>query len=634
MAKCAARRAGVTRVADITAFAIPGIPVFQATRPATRSLSVSQGKGLTATAAIIGALLEACELWTAENLPEPAVRRSLVALDESDIAAWSGSRDALAVDLDRETPRAWVQGEDLCTGRACAIPWDLLSLNCAADLFEYPRTSVGLACGNTRTEAIVSGLGEVLEHHSAAQFERLAPHEKLAGQIALATIDDPLIRSLLGRIEGAGFTVRAWSMASVGGYPAIKCGLLRTDLGLDDLAPVGGSGCHPSARVAFLRALLEAVQTRAGIVAGARDDLTPQEYDSGGKREVAMVFGSLAFGDGLLDWQAVPTADCHTSEHCVDFLLEKVCEQNSAPVTVFDHEPPWPGLHLSHVLAPGLLGPSRSRPRRRQAAGLPQVPITAIFAKSRPVGHAIRPVATSCRRLLFAGPSIAGLTIPPGVELHPPAQCGDFAALLDDPPQVVGLVDGYFRIAPTVWHKEILSLLARGTRVIGGASLGALRAAELEAFGMEGVGAIFHAYRSGLLVRDDAVMLVHAPAELGFTPLSVPLVDAEHALSLVELPAPARRMMQRIVRRAPYETRTWPDCLQQYRERTGQPFPLSIEALEAAPSLKQRDAALVIDALASHAPGSRIDPIEAPPLTSHYRALLARTARASAAPPA
>ena len=61
-----------------------------------------------------------------------------------------------------------------------------------------------------------------------------------------------------------------------------------------------------------------------------------------------------------------------------------------------------------------------------------------------------------------------------------------------------------------------MHLLARGTRVIGGASLGALRAVELERFGMAGIGGIFHAYRSGAMVRDDAVMLVHAPAELGY----------------------------------------------------------------------------------------------------------------------
>jgi hypothetical protein len=235
--------------------------------------------------------------------------------------------------------------------------------------------------------------------------------------------------------------------------------------------------------------------------------------------------------------------------------------------------------------------------------------------------------------VLFGGPSVTGLAIPESIEVRPPARCGDLAALLDDPPVAVGLVDGVFRLAPTVWHKEVMGLLALGTRVIGGASLGALRAVELERFGMEGVGAIFDCYRSGLLVRDDAVMLVHAPAELGYAPLSLPLVDAEFTLTRADLPTAVRRTMQRIVRQAPYETRNWRECRAEYRRRTGEEFPLSTEMLVAAPSLKRMDAALVIDALAAASDGRAASACPPPPLTSYYRRLLARSAPAFAKGP-
>lgn len=620
----AAGPAGITRVSDITGFGVCGIPVFQATRPASRSLSVSQGKGLTATAAIVGALLEASELWSAERLAQPEARRSLAELPESDIATWSGPRDELAIDLDRALARSWLQGEDLLSGRDCAVPWDLLSLDHTMDMLEYPATSMGLACGNNRTEALVSGIAELLEHHSQALFDRLTPRQRLNRQIALATIDDPLIQRLLRRIEAAGFLVKSWSMANEAGFPAILCGLLRSDLCLDAIAPAGGSGCHPSARVAFVRALLEAVQSRAGLVAGARDDVTADEYGTGAQREAATVFGSLAFGDGTLDWRSVPTADCPTSEHCLDFLVTKVQQLSSLPVIAFDHAPPSPGLHLAHVIAPGLLNRERGLHQSAREPAAATAPYLNLHSDASP----------DPRRLLFAGPSIVGLAIPDGIEVRPPARCGDLAALLDNPPTAVGLVDGVFKLAPTVWHKEIMSLLARGTRVIGGASLGAMRAAELERFGMEGVGAIFHGYRSGLLVRDDAVMLVHAPAELSYAPLSVPLVDAEYALLLADLPARALRIMQRIVRRAPFETRSWRDCLAEYRTRTGEAFLLSAEALEAVPSLKQLDAKRVIEALAAESESDPATDRTMPPLTGHYRALLARTAPAFVAGPA
>lgn len=610
LARSAAVRAGVTRVSDITAFAVPGIPVFQATRPEARSLTVSQGKGLTPTAAIVGALLETVEFHAAEGLAASDHRRALAELAERDIAIWSGERDVLAIDLDRTLPRAWLPGTDLFSGEAWPVPWDMLSLDFTRPRLDYPATSNGLACGNDRTEALVSSVAELLEHHCKAQFDRLAPRDKRAAQIALATIGDPLIRRLMGRIERAGFDLRAWSMGNEIGLAAIQVTMFEAGSGFDDTSPVSGNGCHADARVAFLRAMLEAVQTRAGLVAGARDDLTADEYATARERTAAVFLGALAYGDGPLDWRVVPTADCASSERCLDFLLGRVQRVTSLPVIAYDHEPPYPGLHLAHVLAPGLMDLAR-RPER-----IAREPAPPACAAMRSGGR------SGPRKVLFGGPSIAGLAIPDRIELRPPARCGDLAALIDDPPEAVALVDGIFKVAPTVWHKEILSLLALGTRVIGGASLGALRAAELERFGMEGVGAIFHAYRGGTLVRDDAVMLIHAPVELGYPPLSLPLVDAEHALSGAAIPPHALRTMQRILRTTPFEARTWRRCLAEYSARTGEPFPLSLETLEAAPSLKRLDARLVVDALAADRASDRSPRCPAPPVTGHYRRLL------------
>jgi hypothetical protein len=126
-------------------------------------------------------------------------------------------------------------------------------------------------------------------------------------------------------------------------------------------------------------------------------------------------------------------------------------------------------------------------------------------------------------------------------------------------------------------------------------------------------------------------MLAHAPAELGYAALSIALVDAEFALQRAELPPRARRIMQRIVRRASFETRNWRDCLAEYRTRTGEEFPEPVEALAAAPSLKRLDAELVIEALARAQPSVQRWPM--PPLTDDFRVLLARTAPAFAASP-
>ena len=127
----------------------------------------------------------------------------------------------------------------------------------------------------------------------------------------------------------------------------------------------------------------------------------------------------------------------------------------------------------------------------------------------------------------------------PGANVWGPARQGDvFHAVRDHGARVIGLIDGAFLDVPAVWHREILWALKSGVRVFGAASMGALRAAELHSFGMQGVGTIFEAYRSGVLPGwaetfedDDEVAVVHAPKELGYRPLSDAMVDIRFTLA-------------------------------------------------------------------------------------------------------
>lgn len=128
---------------------------------------------------------------------------------------------------------------------------------------------------------------------------------------------------------------------------------------------------------------------------------------------------------------------------------------------------------------------------------------------------------------VFAGPSL-----PPEdrsedarIRFLPPVAQGDLLPLIEDGVRVIGIVDGYFEAVPSVLHKEILYALSRGIAVVGGASMGALRAAELAPFGMVGAGAIFEDYRSGRIDADDEVAVLHGPAETGYLALSDAMVD-------------------------------------------------------------------------------------------------------------
>ncbi|MBD8700589.1 hypothetical protein IFT54_12235 [Sphingomonas sp. CFBP 13714] len=170
--------------------------------------------------------------------------------------------------------------------------------------------------------------------------------------------------------------------------------------------------------------------------------------------------------------------------------------------------------------------------------------------------------------IVFAGPSVAGLPLESVVRL-PPASAGDMLALADGQPRVVALIDGVFDAQAAVQHKEILELMARGFRVLGSSSMGALRAAELHHFGMEGVGAVFTAYRSGRITADDEVALLHAPGELEYRALTEPLVDMRATLAAsvraAILSAPAARIIREHARGCFWRERTWTAILRDCR---------------------------------------------------------------------
>ena len=116
------------------------------------------------------------------------------------------------------------------------------------------------------------------------------------------------------------------------------------------------------------------------------------------------------------------------------------------------------------------------------------------------------------------------------VDYLPPAGRGDFYRAALDRPMAIGLIDGYFAHTPSVWHKEILWAMSRGIHVFGSASMGALRAAELESFGMEGVGWIFEAFRDGRLSDDDEVAILHGPEDADHVPLTEAMVNIRRTL--------------------------------------------------------------------------------------------------------
>lgn len=133
------------------------------------------------------------------------------------------------------------------------------------------------------------------------------------------------------------------------------------------------------------------------------------------------------------------------------------------------------------------------------------------------------------KAVVFLGPSLsldeARAILPDAVYLPPARQADLLSAVGIHRPDTIGLIDGEFGQAQSVWHKEILFALDRGVAVYGASSMGALRAAETAEFGTRGVGRIFAMYASGELTDDDEVALVHGLADGGYRKGSEPMVN-------------------------------------------------------------------------------------------------------------
>jgi ribosomal protein S12 methylthiotransferase accessory factor len=343
---------GVTRLADVTGLDLVGIPVWLAVRPASKTLSVSQGKGTTAMQAKVSAAMEATELWHAENLAgdvEAVPARALGARpyrwDELSLA-----RPTLVHD---DLPLGWLIGTGLVTGTSIPVPLDCVRLDDSyAPQWTPPlfnATSTGLAGGNTVTEASVHALCEVIERDAAASLHGLPPTRWHA--VDLASIDDDTCRGLVDRFVAAGMRLRVYADTGRVGVPFVEVRVRA------ETAPTAfaGTGCHPDPTMALARALTEAAQSRLTFISGSRDDDVRPYRSSAAWTPLAPILPPVA---PTVDWAAMTDQSTST----LDGDLARLADLTTAatgrePIRMVLPSPV--GVPVVKVIAPGLHDCSR-----------------------------------------------------------------------------------------------------------------------------------------------------------------------------------------------------------------------------------------------------------------------------------
>ncbi len=197
--------------------------------------------------------------------------------------------------------------------------------------------------------------------------------------------------------------------------------------------------------------------------------------------------------------------------------------------------------------------------------------------------------------VVFLGPSLPlrdAEQILPATYL-PPARRGDIPLAVRQGARVICLIDGVFFQDCSVGHREILAAIENKVRMIGSSSMGALRAAELDTLGMEGIGEVYHLYKNGDVESDDEVALIFDP-ESG-TALSVPLVNIRYILKLAAeqgiITGEQKEHLFRTAQLLYFPERTW----DRIRELASEKIPVRtlekfMQYAENGPDLKREDA--------------------------------------------
>jgi hypothetical protein len=186
------------------------------------------------------------------------------------------------------------------------------------------------------------------------------------------------------------------------------------------------------------------------------------------------------------------------------------------------------------------------------------------------------------------------------IDLHPPIRRGDLIQAMDVGYHTIAIIDGEFYQSLAVSPKEILIGLRAGRHVIGGSSMGALRAAEMDVYGMTGVGQIYLWYRSGVVTRDDDVALLFGSPDIGsYRSTTVPMVNVLWAMRefkrLDLMSPPSRRRVTAASRRIHWSNRSWPGICETAGLTDDERETIRAWSRDPDHDLKRLDAKLVVE---------------------------------------
>lgn len=356
---------GITRLANITGLDRIGLSVVVAIRPNGRSLATAQGKGDNLAAAKASALFESIEGWHAErpigNVKDESwqnMNTTVAVVDPMQLPMLPGST------FDLKKPIYWYEGYDLVTGEAVWVPYDMVSLNFVnyyGQFSFFERSSNGLASGNEFCEAILHGLFEVVERDAWSLWNIMTPEQQAPFNVDLQSamnVSD-ILKNTLQQLEDKGIVTSVWDITSDVKLPTYYC-ILTENPESKQWRPVmtsSGCGTHLDPEIAFSRAVNEAIQCRATVISGSRDDQLPSKYQMVGDKAMhayGIEMHSRTKPTYLFGQHRPKIGD--TFESDINTVLARLSEVEIYQVVVVDLSREEIGIPVVKIIIPGLEG--------------------------------------------------------------------------------------------------------------------------------------------------------------------------------------------------------------------------------------------------------------------------------------
>ncbi|WP_296433449.1 MULTISPECIES: YcaO-like family protein [unclassified Rhizobium] len=355
---------GITRVARHTGLDHIGMPVWCAYAPNAPSAVVAQGKGLSDVDARVSAVMEALERAVASRPAVSTFRATVQELRDNGhplttLECLIGLHQA---DIGPHEPVEWVKGRELISGGMIHVPFEAVILNRTRQT-RFWMSSDGLASGNTIDEAILHGMLERIERDAYVLWQISDESVRHSRCVDPALFRDDVLDRLLERIKSSGLVLKLFDITSDVAIPCFTA-LLGPRAALSGAAVrfaevTGGSGAHPSAVRAAIRAITEAAQSRLTFISGARDDIAPTAFQALLPAELRVSFTSRP---------TVPpppsVAKGLSLQQYLDHTTDKLRAAGIAMVAAVQLSHPDLPFAVVKVLIPDLENPDGKRARR------------------------------------------------------------------------------------------------------------------------------------------------------------------------------------------------------------------------------------------------------------------------------